>query len=51
MELPLEGIKVIVRQVYDFGDLQAAKEYLTSPELEAARLEMQQTWKEKVKSK
>jgi hypothetical protein len=32
--------------VYEFEDLQAAEEYLTSAELEAARQEMQGTWKE-----
>lgn len=32
--------------VYEFGDLRATKEYLTSSELEAAAQEMRQTWKE-----
>ena len=32
--------------IYEFEDLQAVEEYLTSAELEAARQEMQQTWKE-----
>lgn len=32
--------------IYEFENLQAAEEYLTSAELEAARQEMQQSWKE-----
>lgn len=31
--------------IYEFEDLQAVEEYLTSAELDAAREEMQQTWK------
>lgn len=31
--------------IYEFEDLQAVEEYLTSAELEAAREEMQQSWK------